>query len=234
MTLRVVVLGTGTAIGKTHVVECLRVVRPSSVALKPVESGYSGEDPSSDQRRLGAAAPAPYLLARPVSPHLAARDAGVTLSLEVILDWVRARSSGLPDETPVLIETAGGAFSPLSERADNAALAQRLDPSALILVAPDRLGVLHDLRATIRGLRAFAPGLPRPVLALCSPEEADASTGTNLAEISLFEPHLRGVLFPRARPADSRSIEAATRLWSWLEEPPDQGGDLGSVASRPR
>lgn len=186
---RVVVLGTGTEIGKTYVAADLaRACRARGarvLALKPVESGVDGDNDGARGGDAGAlweaaghgAAPL-YALREPVSPHLAGRRAGRVIELEAITAYVAAEERAVAPDLCV-IETAGGAFSPLSERWTNVDLAWALEPDGVILVAPDRLGVLHDVGATLRALG------PRRVdmLVLCAPATPDASTGTNLEEL---------------------------------------------------
>jgi len=92
-----------------------------------------------------------------VAPHLAARRAGVRIDLKEIQRWLGEHPAPV-----VAVETAGGLFSPLTDKGfTNADLVTALAPAALVLVAPDRLGVLHDLTATL-GLAATR-GLPAPV-----------------------------------------------------------------------
>ncbi len=87
------------------------------------------------------------------------------------------RSGPLP---PIcLIETAGGVFSPVSDTKTNWDVTQAVKPDAIILVAPDSLGVLHDVQST---LRAMAPHRPHALI-LSAARPADSSTGSNLKEI---------------------------------------------------
>jgi dethiobiotin synthetase len=120
----------------------------------------------------------PYVLARPVSPHLAAREAGIRIDLGVV---ERAIAPLRRDATLLVVELAGGLFTPLAEGAANVDLALRLAPDHVVLVAPDRLGVLHDVSAAIRASRAA--GLPVSYVALSPSERPDPSTGTNGAEL---------------------------------------------------
>jgi dethiobiotin synthetase len=78
-----------------------------------------------------------------------------------------------------LVESAGGAFSPLGAGASNVELATALQPALWLLVAPDALGVLHDLRATLGAL-------PRPpdAVVLSSSRGRDESSGSNAAELA--------------------------------------------------
>ncbi|HET7543876.1 MAG TPA: dethiobiotin synthase, partial [Polyangiaceae bacterium] len=129
--MRIVVLGCGTGVGKTRLSAALLRALASrgmpALGLKPIESGVAraahseGPPPGSDADTLAQAgslqtvAPHPlYALATPVSPHLAARMAGVQLELPRIRDWVeRAERAVTPHVMPHMalwsvIETAGG------------------------------------------------------------------------------------------------------------------------------
>jgi dethiobiotin synthetase len=72
-------------------------------------------------------------------------------------------------------------FSPLGPKLSNLDLALALDPAIWVLVAPDRLGVLHDVLATL-GAMAHLGRTPDWIV-LSAPAQADASTGHNLAEL---------------------------------------------------
>jgi dethiobiotin synthetase len=80
-----------------------------------------------------------------------------------------------------LVETAGAVFSPINRDQTNFDLALALEPSIWILVAPDRLGVLHDLTTTLSTMRARgrAPNL----VVLSQPDPFDTSVGTNADEL---------------------------------------------------
>lgn len=182
------VTGTGTEIGKTVVARGLVAAWASRdlrvAGLKPVESGRSG--PDGDVEALAHVAtfhvthsPPPYLLRDPVSPHLAARREGRVIEVGVISTWVDAARASADG---VVVELPGGLFSPLSETATNADAALALGPTRVVLVAPDRLGVLHDAAATVRAARAA--GLVIDGLVLSAPAQPDASTGTNARELA--------------------------------------------------
>ena len=80
-----------------------------------------------------------------------------------------------------VVETAGGVFSPLSPTATNFDLALALEPAIWVLVAPDALGVLHDLSATLQAMRAR--GRTPDHVVLSGAREPDSSTGSNAAEL---------------------------------------------------
>ncbi len=194
--LRVVVLGTGTGVGKTFV--CTALLRElghrgvNTVGLKPIETGLrpQGDSPTpdSDCARLESAASAPaphphplYSFQDPISPHLAARRANTAIDTAAIARWMHANTIQYTTPGVAIIETAGGALSPLAPGITNLDLAAALQPALLLLVAPDALGVLHDLSATLGVLRASARA-PDYVL-LSASRGQDASTGTNADEL---------------------------------------------------
>lgn len=210
MSRRIVVVGTGTGVGKTHLsvalVRALAAAGHLVTGLKPIESGV-GEG-ITDAELLDRAGtfhvkqPPPYALRAPISPHLAAAREGMTLRLEPVVAWVA------DVDTPVVavIETAGGMLSPLGNGITNLDLACALDPEAVILVGVDRLGILHDMTATLFALRSLAPRLPEPLVALQTPSDADASTGSNARELVELGIARRVVILPRA-PADSEAVQ---------------------------
>lgn len=257
--MRVVVVGTGTDVGKTHLgvalVTCLARAGRSVVGLKPVESGVAPGQVGPDAAALAAAAvfhvkhprphapadavhphganppkaiesgvargriesdpaasiamgvfhvkrPQPYALVDAVSPHLAARRAGITVDLDVVARWVDDHATDC-----VLVETAGALLSPLGPGLTNLDLALRLNPTSWILVAVDRLGVLHDVAACVLALRAAGVTSP-PLVVLQSPAQPDTSTGTNAAELMTLGTAPTVLTIPRGAP-DSPPCQAA-------------------------
>jgi dethiobiotin synthetase len=234
---RLVLLGTGTGVGKTYVgtqlVAGWRERGHPAWGLKPIESGVAGGGANvSDAERLrGSGRLNPEglhfrALAEALSPHLAARLEQTELSLGATVDWVQrseARLSAMHDNTPLamsLIETAGGAWTPLAPGATCADLALALEPARIVLVAPDALGVLHDVSATLLSLAAVGCRVDLVVLSGARP--VDASTGTNAAE-------LERIVFPRlgraaptsqrvfSLPADSDDVGSLLDAWALLE-----------------
>jgi dethiobiotin synthetase len=117
----------------------------------------------------------------------------------------------------VVVETAGGLFSPLGDDAfTNADLVAALRPCAVLLVAPDRLGVLHDLTSTL-GF-ASSRGLRAPGVALSAPDSPDASTGRNANELAKLGIATALAVFPRATTADPVSRQAAGAVIRWAQE----------------
>lgn len=200
------VTGTGTEIGKTVVSTGLVAAwgrREIAVAgLKPIESGQAPSGQlGGDVLALGQVSTfhvtrftPPYLLVDAVSPHLAARREGRTIDPDVIARWLRPIREAAD---AVVLELPGGLFSPISDALTNADLVPLLAPTKVVLVAPDRLGVLHDVLATTRA--AAAQGIRIDGLLLSAPAAPDTSSGTNAAELERVLPSVPvlGVL-PRA------------------------------------
>ena len=212
--------GTGTGVGKTHVaaalVRVLGRLGVATVGFKPIETGL-GDGPT-DAGTLGAAAGTLHVkqvfaYAPPISPHLAARLRGERIDPAPI----RARLEALRREFPaVIVELAGGLFSPLAPGLDNLGLVRLLGCPALVLVAPDRLGVLHDATATL-GL-ARARGRAPDALVLSTPATPDDSTGTNSAELIGLGLAATVPVFPRAGMEDAVTLNVARELLDRLAE----------------
>jgi dethiobiotin synthetase len=183
----IMVSGTGTGIGKTHFSEALVLAlaqRYRRVAgLKPIETGM-GEAMVSDAARLERVStfhvkPFGYVFAEPVSPHLAARETDTPIRLDVLVPLIHAARA---TADVLLVELPGGLFSPLSDTEVNADLVRAAGPDVTLLVAPDRLGVLHEVIATHRAAATAAIDLDGIVLV--APERPDASTGLNGPELT--------------------------------------------------
>ena len=220
--MRVLVVGTGTEVGKTHVTACLaahvRGQGRSVRAYKPIATGV--EPRCDDAERHAAALGAPYLhpsfaYRRAVSPHLAAREEGRPVDLDMVYRHADELARGAKI---VLIEGAGGLFTPLSQTTTNVALVKCLLPALVLLVAPDRLGVLHDVGACV--VAARASGLHISAVVLSAPSTPDASTGSNAEELERLGLGPVAGVFPRASDDTAESRAVAARVWSSLEGGP--------------
>ena len=234
--MRLVVVGTGTDVGKTHVSACLlahaRTAGIRAAAYKPIATGVT--DHCEDADRLAGAlgiAPSPptYAFREPVSPHRAAREEHRAIDLHVISD----RALGMAARVDLLlVETAGGLFSPLADRTastddqarplfdpafrapSNIDLVRALFPAVVLLVAPDRLGVLHDVSACLYA--ASAVGLVVSNIVLSQPAVSDSSTGTNAHEIEQIGLGRPLGVFPRAALDAPESRAMAASVWTSL------------------
>ena len=144
------VAGTDTGVGKTVFSAALlrsfaaRGLR--SAGMKPVAAGCEGGRNADVEALLAASGAAidrglvcPYLFEPPIAPHIAAREAGVSIDLAVI-DAAFRRLQTQVDV--VVVEGVGGFRVPLNERDDTAGMAKRLG-LPVILVVGLRLGCLN-------------------------------------------------------------------------------------------
>ena len=163
------ITGTDTGVGKTSVsVAIVRslVGRGLRVGVyKPVAAGIGPDEPASDPRLLWEAAGRPLTetevcpqrFRAPIAPPASARAEGRQVDEPLLSAGFRvwSRSSDV-----VVVEGAGGLFTPLSDRVLNVDLARRLG-LPLVLVDSARLGAIGRtlaLReaAAARGLRLAA------------------------------------------------------------------------------
>ncbi len=211
----IVVSGTGTGIGKTYLCEALLTALLASgrqvVGIKPVETGLNEPGPS-DALRLDRASSfhvkqSAHRFADPVSPHIAAREAGQPILLGQIAAEIATVRSAVD---MVVVELAGGLFTPLSDETVNAHLARILKPDALVLVAPDRLGALHEVLSTTLAARSLS--VPIDGVVLMAPELPDSSTGRNAAELIRLDGTFWVTTLPRAAREDLAMHPATTAL----------------------
>ena len=166
---------------------------------KPALSGCTSELASSetaagleaadDDVRLWHAAGCPAVLSQvspqrfraPLAPHLAARLEGKEIDTRLlrtgILPW-QANSD------VILVESAGGLFSPLSDNETNADLALEFG-FPVVLVVPNSLGVIHATLATHFAARGYRSGLALAAMILNDLPSArsDPSRDSNFQEL---------------------------------------------------
>ncbi len=164
------VTGTDTGVGKTLVsaalLHALARRYPRVVGMKPVAAGMvrSGDGWASEDALMLRAASSievppeldnPVLLPDPLSPHIAARRAGVRIDIAEI---VRRYHALAERADAVVVEGAGGFHVPLSDTETGADLAQALD-LPVILVVGLRLGCLSHAALTAEAIRSRGLGL---------------------------------------------------------------------------
>lgn len=161
MTRAYFITGTDTDIGKTQAT-CALLAHAAqdglrAIGLKPVAAGTDADGENEDVRRLMAASNValdartvnPWLLTNPLSPHIAARRAGVEITVDPIIDSFRTAMS---DADLVLVEGVGGLYAPLSDALSQPDLIRALD-LPVILVIGLRLGCLNHALLTLEALR---------------------------------------------------------------------------------
>jgi len=170
----VFVTGTDTGVGKTVVsaalVQRFRGQRPVRY-WKPIQTGIEQDDDTAEVRRLAKCRPeeiraAGVRLERPVSPHLAARLAGVTIEIEGLADELAAE----PPDARWIVEGAGGVLVPVSET-DLMIDLMILLALPVVIVARSTLGTINHTLLTLEALRAR--GLRPAGVVLVGPPNAE-------------------------------------------------------------
>ncbi|MBK8522945.1 MAG: dethiobiotin synthase [Betaproteobacteria bacterium] len=162
MTRAYFITGTDTEIGKTYVacalLHAFRQQGLTAIGMKPVAAGTDAAGHNEDVEALIAAssitAPRelvnPYCFADPIAPHIAAREAGVTMRAEPVQAALQALGE---IAEVVVVEGVGGLVVPLGENFDAADLAEALS-APLILVVGMRLGCLNHALLTAAAIDA--------------------------------------------------------------------------------
>jgi len=163
------VTGTDTGVGKTLVASALlRAFALSglrAVGMKPVATGCrldahdrANEDVAALTAASNISVPIdlinPYCFEPAIAPHLAAQQAGSSISLTRIRQCYLSLASRADR---VVVEGAGGLLAPLSPREDWGDLVRFLDLS-VVLVVGMRLGCLNHALLTAEAIRSR--GLP--------------------------------------------------------------------------
>jgi dethiobiotin synthetase len=157
------ITGTDTNVGKTWATVALmryfKGKEKSVIGMKPVASGCTvnnGRLVNADALLLQGNSTVkldyslinPYAFALPVSPHIAGKDNPVDM------DKIVAAFNSLKEETQIiLVEGAGGWYSPLNENQDNSHLAIALELPVLMVVSI-KLGCINHAKLTYQAIRA--------------------------------------------------------------------------------
>ncbi|HSN17014.1 MAG TPA: dethiobiotin synthase [Gammaproteobacteria bacterium] len=190
------VTGTDTGIGKTRVsaglLKALSKSGLKTVGMKPVASGAEptpeglrNDDALALQKaaseRRDYALVNPYCFAPPVAPHLAAREAGVEISLDVLRAAYGELCRGVD---AVVVEGVGGWQVPLASGLEVPDLAREFDLPVLLVVGM-RLGCLNHALLTARAIRGDGLELAGWVANAIDPEfqRPEANLATLEAEL---------------------------------------------------
>jgi dethiobiotin synthase len=148
---RFFITGTDTGVGKT-VVSALLCAALDAIYWKPIQTGSrEGTDRNAVMRWAqlprSRTIPESYLFAPPVSPHLAARRAGVRIELRKIrMPRIAAREN-------LIAEGAGGVLVPINETQLMTGLMRHLRLPVL-LVSRTSLGTINHALLSLAALRA--------------------------------------------------------------------------------
>jgi dethiobiotin synthetase len=143
------VTGTDTNVGKT-VLSALLVAALNGTYWKPIQTGSSeGTDRQQVMRWAdipeSRTVPECYCFEPPVSPHLAAEKAGVTIEL----DRIRRPQVDAP---PLIIEGAGGVMAPINGSETMLDLMAHLG-APVVVASRTALGTINHTVLTARALR---------------------------------------------------------------------------------
>ncbi|HMO68521.1 MAG TPA: dethiobiotin synthase [Novosphingobium sp.] len=196
MSLRLIVSGTDTGVGKTVIAAGLAAALGARY-WKPVQSGLEDATDSEEVARLTAGRveilPEAWRLVTPCSPHQAARIDGVTITPE---------SLTLPqDGGPLVVEGAGGLLVPLTDTV------LTIDQFArwglpVVLVARTALGTINHSLLSLEALAA------RGILCAGVIFSGEANPASEQAIISFGQcRHLGRV--PRLDPLNAERLAAA-------------------------
>jgi dethiobiotin synthetase len=169
------IAGTDTGVGKTRITTgllgALSQTGVRALGMKPVASGTDDAGVNEDVARIHAAniaslaaseaaagaswqaAQNPYCFSWPVSPHLAARRAGVVIEPARILEAAKALAAQAGRGGLLLVEGTGGWLAPIGADRTMADVAETLG-LPVVLVVGLRLGCLSHALLTARAIAA--------------------------------------------------------------------------------
>jgi 8-amino-7-oxononanoate synthase len=216
------VTGSDTGVGKTHVVGVLARLCAAGGAkvqiVKIVETGTdhlpNGVGDAERARQLAGVDLAAFTLVSfpiPLSPPAAAARAGAELSLERLV----AQLGALPECDWRICEGAGGIATPVDDRGrDWADFAAALGTPAVVIVVPDRLGAINQGRLAYA--RAVQMGLSAGVwLNAAEPVDPMVAASNREGLSAAHVPLWNGLadLTPRSR----EEVGGQTVAAGWLE-----------------
>jgi len=212
------VTGTDTGVGKTVVSAALLLRLREHTAVrywKPIQTGIEQDDDTNEVRVLARAAereirPDGIRLERPVSPHLAARLAGIRIDLDAL-----SLPASSNDSAAWIVEGAGGVLVPINERELMVDLMRRIG-LPVVIAARSTLGTINHTLLTISAVRTA--GLRVAGVVMVGPPSADNREAIEhygrtpvVGELPVIEP-----LTPEA-------------LSAWVTRSLDQAGHLAEA-----
>lgn len=189
------ITGSDTDVGKTYIacqiIQQLRAFNKQIEIRKPVESGCKEDRPgnliAADAMLLSAANDhqqsmdtiSPHRFKAALAPHRAARLEGTAVYLRDLIDACQQKKA----DHLLIVEGAGGFYSPLAEDALNADLASALQ-LPVIIVVNDRIGAVNQALMTIAAVKSRH----LPVAAIIMNQlEADHETNMdNLSDLNQY------------------------------------------------
>ena len=189
MSKHIFITGTNTGVGKTYI--GIRLIRELSklgfIPFKPIETGCRRKNkiliPSDSSKYFQALDKKvtlddinPYRFTEPVSPYLAIKRGRKRIYLKNYLN----KFHELAKSSSILVEGAGGAFSPLALDGLNIDM-MRLIKSFNILVVKDELGCISSTIASVHAFQKYKTNLDLIILNTSNKNNMD-----NLTEIRKY------------------------------------------------
>ena len=211
------VTGTDTGVGKTQVtaalIHLLRDRYEKVVGMKPVASGCANTGQglcNADAEALIAASNVvadyqdinPYAFEPAIAPHIAAREAGVKIELERVLDHFERLQA---QANCVVVEGVGGWLVPLGHVITTEHLAKSLD-LPVVLVVGMRLGCLNHALLTSRAIESAGILLAGWIGNIIDPAMERVNDNLHTLEKRISAPHLGTI--PRL---ENVSVEAVAQ-----------------------
>ena len=160
------VTGTDTEIGKTTTTsqlikalaeqgKCVYGIKPVTAGLETDDNGNTYSDDAKQINQFANIKPplsaiAPICLTTPCSPHIAAHIDGVTLTKTQIVQTIRQSMSQYPADV-ILVEGAGGWFTPINDSQTLADVAVALKLPVIVVVGI-KLGSLNHAMLTLQAI----------------------------------------------------------------------------------
>ena len=188
------ITGSDTAVGKTWIgcqlIQQLSSLVESVKVRKPIESGcktlHNGQLFPADGDGLFQAnncretldIVTPYRFSAALAPDRAALLEGKTITLDLLVEAV---NNNIEEQDTLIVEGAGGFYSPIAKSSLNADLAKALGLEAIIVI-DDRLGAINQALLTIHAVQQA--GLDIRAIVLNQVTEDRPDDMDNLADLS--------------------------------------------------
>ncbi|MDB6088539.1 MAG: dethiobiotin synthetase [Gammaproteobacteria bacterium] len=229
MTRAIFITGTDTGVGKTVVAtglvrglvrERLRVavMKPVASGSEPTPEGLRNEDALQLIAAANVAAPYervnPYCFEPAISPHIAAKDAGIAIERARI---TRNFTELAAASDYVVVEGAGGWLAPIGDRESMADLAAALGLPVLLVVGL-RLGCINHASLTKQAIESYGLRFAGWIANSIDPALARHAENLEALERALGQPPLAVVPFLPLGAAEVELTAAAAELHARMRE----------------